>query len=141
MPDIMCLPAFPNNCCLCIQRLNSKFNHEVHVKHTVNSHGELPIKHKALIYKSNSLSARNTQLSGIIYYCRILHALAGNGPSSPRRCARDRGSEKTDVLMLTVGQGGHSAKSDGKHSLNSLAKVNFMQGWSWGIAGDIRHIL
>lgn len=68
-------PHLSDNCCLCVRRLNAKWSREAHVKHTLNSHGgSLPIKHKALIYKSNSLSARNTQLSGIIYDCGIVLA-------------------------------------------------------------------
>lgn len=67
---------------------------------TVNSHRELPIKHNALIYKSNSLSAPNTQLSGIIYYCGILHVLAGNSPSSAGLHASDRSSETSACSLL-----------------------------------------
>ena len=94
----------------------------MHIQHTVNSHRELPIKHKALIYKSNSLSTCNTQLSGIIYYCRILHALVGSRPSCTRRRASDRGGEEADILVLAAGLGGHFNKYE---KINKMCRSSF----------------
>lgn len=38
--------------------------------------------------------------------------LAGNSPSFERLCASNRSSDKTDILMLTAREGGHSRKHE-----------------------------